>query len=166
MQRGPSGAALLLVFPLVACLAAWSPNSGGPPPTPSSPSAALERQTHAKVNAYRASRGLATLTWSDVIADQARRHSTNMATGVTDFGHDGFDERAANIAKSVAWTGVGENVCMVANQPDPVTVAVNRFVDSRSHRRNIEGDFDMTGIGIARASDGSVYFTQIFLKSK
>jgi uncharacterized protein YkwD len=167
MPRGPSGGALLLVVPLVVCLASSSTNSGVSPPRPYAPPlSTLERQTHARVNVYRASKRLAALAWSDVIADQARRHSTDMATGATGLGHDGFDTRLAAIAKSVPWSNAGENVGMMTNKTDPAAVVVDLWVDSRSHRKNIEGDFDTTGIGIARTSSGSLYFTQIFVAAK
>ncbi len=167
MHRGPSGAAWLLVLPLVVCHASWSSNGGAHgPPTPPPSLATLERQAHTEVNAYRVSKGRPALIWSNAIADQARRHSASMAAGATAFGHDGFDDRAAIIAKKVPWTSVGENVGMMTSKTDPATGIVNLWLDSPSHRGNIEGDFDMTGIGIARTSGGSLYLTQIFVRSK
>jgi uncharacterized protein YkwD len=41
---------------------------------------------------------------------------------------------------------------------------VDGWLNSPGHRRNIEGDFRLTGIGIAKRSDGMVYFTQIFIR--
>jgi uncharacterized protein YkwD len=31
------------------------------------------------------------------------------------------------------------------------------------HRKNIEGPYEVTGIGVARNAQGEVYFTQIFV---
>ena len=166
MRRHPTIVTLLLAVPLVACLA--SPSAGQVSAAVSSAAspASLERQTHDRINAYRYSKGLASLKWSDAIAEQARRHSRNMATGATAFGHDGFDARMHELVQSVMWTGVAENVFMLLNLPDPAAVAVGGWIDSPGHRQNIEGDYDLTGVGIARAEDGSLYFTQIFVKSK
>src|SRR5512139_334273 len=67
-----------------------TPSSSSTAPTASTPTeATLEQQTHAKINDYRASKGMATLAWNDVIAEQARQHSKNMASGAVAFGHDG-----------------------------------------------------------------------------
>jgi uncharacterized protein YkwD len=167
MRGGPARAAVLLAVVLVAGPAA--PSQEGRQPAASSPSqrvATLERQTHAKVNDYRASRGLIDLAWSEVIAEQARQHSRRMAAGATAFGHDGFRERAAGIDRKIPWNGVAENVFMMSDRPTAVTTAVSGWIDSPGHRRNIEGDFNMTGVGIARAPNGSLYFTQIFVKAK
>ena len=41
---------------------------------------------------------------------------------------------------------------------------VNMWLNSPGHKRNIEGNFTLTGIGIAEADNGYLYFTQIFLR--
>jgi len=46
---------------------------------------------------------------------------------------------------------------------DTVTVAVDGWLGSPHHRENIEGNFDRTGVGVARARDGTWYYTQIFI---
>lgn len=158
--------ALLLTAPLVAGVASRPIGREADITPPAGPLAFLEQQTHVKINAYRSSIGLAGLKWDEAVAQQARRHSRDMASGASAFGHDGFDARMHDLVKSVAWTGVAENVFMLLNLPDPAAVAVNGWVDSPGHRQNIEGDYDLTGIGIARAEDGSLYFTQIFVKAK
>jgi uncharacterized protein YkwD len=167
MRRGPSVAVLVFVFLVVACSAFWADGGGRPAQRSTFQSlATLENQTHARVNDYRASRGLPLLAWSDVVADQARRHSLDMATGAVGFGHDGFKQRAAAIDRTIPWIGVSENLYMMTDRPDPAAAAVAGWVDSADHRKHIEGDFDMTGVGIARAPDGRLYFTQIFVKSQ
>jgi uncharacterized protein YkwD len=124
--------------------------------------ASLERQTHAKINEYRLSKGRRALAWSDTIAGVARQHSQMMARGKARFGHSGFDKRVTTIRKTHAWRSAAENVAINSTAADVVA----RWVKNRSHRSSIEGDFDLTGIGAARAENGSVYFTQIFIKSK
>jgi uncharacterized protein YkwD len=39
---------------------------------------------------------------------------------------------------------------------------VDGWLKSPGHKRNIEGDFTLTGIGIASDKQGNIYFTQIF----
>jgi uncharacterized protein YkwD len=39
---------------------------------------------------------------------------------------------------------------------------VNGWLKSPGHKKNIEGNFVLTGIGYARSKKGDIYFTQIF----
>jgi len=143
------------------------PSSGSSTPTTSTPAeATLEQQAYAKINDYRASKGMATLTWNDVIAEQARQHSKNMADGSVAFGHDGFSTRSGVIAQAIPWTSAAENVAMTSTTSDPATAVVNDWLNSAGHKTNIEGNYNLTGMGVARAANGSVYFTQIFIKSR
>jgi len=48
---------------------------------------------------------------------------------------------------------------------DPVGVAVSGWLNSTGHRNNIEGNYDLTGVGVAKSSDGKYYLTQMFAKS-
>jgi uncharacterized protein YkwD len=41
---------------------------------------------------------------------------------------------------------------------------VDGWLHSPGHRRNIEGDFKLTGIGLAFGHNGNIFFTQIFTK--
>lgn len=122
----------------------------------------LERQVYAAVNDYRSARRLPALAWSDVAANQARGHSRKMASGATSLGHRDFRKRAATIEKTLPWSRAAENVARSRS----VERAVELWLRSRGHRRNIEGGFDVTGIGAATGPDGLIYFTQIFIKSK
>jgi uncharacterized protein YkwD len=149
---------IVLLLPLVSC--ATDRTYRVAPPTLDT--ATLERQTYAQINEYRLSKGRRALAWSDVIAGVARRHSQMMARGKTRFGHSGFKDRTAAIGQSIPWRSAGENVAINRTAAD----VVKRWLKKRGHRANIEGDFDLTGIGAATANDGSVYFTQIFIKPK
>src|SRR5271163_2887268 len=53
----------------------------------------VEDETFALVNEYRKANDLPLLKWSEAIAKEARGHSRDMASGVVDFGHDGFQGR-------------------------------------------------------------------------
>ena len=47
----------------------------------------------------------------------------------------------------------------------PVALAVELWLDSPSHRRNMmDAGWKESAIGVAVAEDGSYYFTQVFLK--
>lgn len=113
------------------------------------------------VNQYRRGRGLAPLKMMPLITAEALKHSKNMADGRVDFGHDGFDGRADRLMSQIEQSNaIAENVAYGKFSAQEV---VNRWIQSAGHRKNIEGKFNLTGVGIIKRSDGYIYFTQIFL---
>ncbi len=126
--------------------------------------AALDRSTHDQVNRYRASKNLPPLQWNAAIAAQARKHSQAMAQGQTSFGHNGFAQRVQMLR--IPYRGAAENVGYNQGYQQPVDVVVQGWLNSAGHRRNIEGSYDLTGVGVASNTQGEVYFTQIFLRSR
>lgn len=128
--------------------------------------ASLEAEVLRQVNQYRASKKLPPLKMDATISQQARLHSQNMASGTVPFSHNGFDQRVKAIGKTIAWSGVAENVAYNMGYADPVTQAVKGWIKSDGHRRNMEGNYNLTGIGIAQNAKGEFYFTQIFVKSR
>ncbi|MBD2442509.1 CAP domain-containing protein [Dolichospermum sp. FACHB-1091] len=126
--------------------------------------AAIEASVFRRINQYRASQNLPALTRNSTIDNQARIHSQNMASGRVAFGHDGFSGRVA--ATGIAYSRVAENVAYNQGHQDPADRAVQGWVNSSGHRANIRGDYNLTGIGVARNNQGKIYFTQIFLRSR
>jgi uncharacterized protein YkwD len=47
-----------------------------------------------------------------------------------------------------------------------VEATVQRLLESPVHRENIEGDFDLTGVGAATDAQGLLYLTQIFVRTR
>ncbi|HXK59376.1 MAG TPA: CAP domain-containing protein [Acidobacteriota bacterium] len=123
----------------------------------------LERAIYEKINAYRVARGLSRLEWSERLAVQARAHSAAMARHKVSFGHSGFRQRVR--ASGLPYRSAAENVGHNQGFDDPASHAVKGWLESRGHRTNIEGDYDLTGVGVVRSRDGSFYFTQIFLQT-
>jgi uncharacterized protein YkwD len=142
------------------------PKAAKPAPTARTIAAAdsLEVSAHNQVNAYRASKGLPAIAWNDAIANQARQHSAAMANGQTAFGHDGFQGRVQG--SGVSYQGAAENVAYNQGYSDPVTVAVEGWLKSPGHLKNIEGNYDTAGIGVARNAKGEIYLTQVFVRSR
>lgn len=135
-------------------------------PTPDAEIVALEESIHAQINQYRQSRGLAPLALNGAISDQARLHSQAMASGETSFSHTGFEKRVEAIAQSVTYQSAAENVAYNQGYSDAAQQAVAGWLNSPGHLENIQGNYDLTGIGVARNSQGEYYFTQIFLQSR
>jgi uncharacterized protein YkwD len=146
----------LFLLPAIQMPASVRPTLAGI--TPSSTSADILRY----VNAYRHSKKLPPLLPNSFISSVALGHSQDMLTGKSPFGHDGFNDRIARIRQRLGPLHVvAENV---ASGPMGAREVVDGWLNSPGHRRNIEGDFRLTGIGIAKKSNGMVYFTQIFAR--
>ena len=153
---------LLLALLLVSCT-----EDDGPVTPPVGPGIAeVEARVQLLINQHRADKGLAPLALSDVITAQARQHSRNMAEGTVPFSHDGFAQRVEEIRKKIDIGAAGENVAMNSGYSDPARVAVDGWIKSDGHRGNIEGDYDLTGIGVAQSAAGAYYLTQIFVKKR
>lgn len=122
--------------------------------------AGMERSILQYINQYRRSLGKPSLQLSSIASDQAYRHSRNMANRKTGFGHEGFDNRMETIKKNVGWISASaENVAYGKLTAREV---VQGWLNSPGHRKNIEGDYLYTGIGVYRDAKGILFFTQIF----
>src|SRR5262249_14959518 len=130
---------------------------------PSASTDTLEREVHELLNRHRKAHGLAPLALDARISRQARLHSAAMATGATPLGHQGFEDRVRVLAQTMSCERSAENVGFNEGYDDPAAVMVRSWLASRGHRENIEGPYDLTGIGATRNAAGEVYFTQMFV---
>lgn len=164
-RNGPLGPALLIV--LLAVLPGVVPPCAQARERQRPSIEALETRTHELVNEHRRSERLPPLDYSRPIAAIARRHSEAMAAGRVPFGHEGFEKRRRRIARSIPLAGMAENVGVNTEAARrTASLTVSGWLASSGHRENIEGDYDATGIGIARSPRGAWYFTQIFVKRR
>ncbi|AKG20826.1 CAP domain-containing protein [Calothrix sp. 336/3] len=123
----------------------------------------LEKSVLEQINRYRIAHGLPALTINQNISRQARVHSQQMAEGQVPFSHDGFKKRVNAIP--LRYQSAAENVAFNQGYNDPAAQAMLGWLNSPGHLSNIHGDFNLTGIGVAKNSQGEVYITQIFLRS-
>ncbi len=115
-----------------------------------------------EVNAYRHLKGLPELLFSETISKEARQHSQDMADYKMKFEHQDFNLRMAHIKKEVkAFGGGAENIAYFKIPPKQV---VQKWLSSSGHKRNIEGHYNLTGIGVAQDKNGWIYYTQIFVQ--
>lgn len=79
--------------------------------------------------------------------------------------HDGSTERFSRMRHSFGVLGAAENVAVACGHGDRSAGVLYRgWLESEGHRANLEGDFDLSGLGVA--SDGDcVYATQLFGKT-
>jgi uncharacterized protein YkwD len=122
----------------------------------------LERDILGLVNDYRKTKKLPPLENNAAMEYQARRHSMDMGTHRVPFGHQGFSFRMKYVYEKVPGsTQVGENVAYGNLSAKAV---VTGWINSPEHRKNMEGNFRYTGIGVTRNMQNQLYFTQIFAK--
>ena len=122
---------------------------------PASASVPQERQANylwARSNELRRSYGLPSLKPLDPIMSRARGLAANLAARRV-LQHSDLQQ------VSPAWTAVGENIGRSSSVQD-VTA---RLFASPHHRDNIlDRRFTRTGVGTARAGDGTLYVVQLF----
>lgn len=116
------------------------------------------------VNGERARLGLDEIVYDESIAAIARSHSQAMASGAVPFGHDGSDGREAKIKALYKTISVGENITYNSGTYSPEIKAVSDWMGIQDQRFNILGNYNRTGVGIAKSASGSYYFTQIFAR--
>ena len=85
-----------------------------------------------------------------------------MGEGRRPFGHDGFQERAA--AYPMVHASAGENVAMSGGTGGALVaeMAVDGWVKSPGHRRNLLSNWEYCGIGVYQNGNGQFYLTQLF----
>jgi uncharacterized protein YkwD len=112
---------------------------------------AVEEQFHALVNEVREAHGLRPLSMKGRLSRLAGKHSRQMASQGRLFHSDltrilSYRRRAA-----------GENVGMAYS----LTQALDAFLGSAAHRKNLLGKWDRTGVGVTVRGD-QYWVTQIF----
>jgi len=142
-------------------------NSGGA----LTPSAirSLERDAFQLINVERGLVGLTHLKWSDRIAEVARLHSADMADR-NFFSHKGLDglmvDARAEKLHMGPWSAIGENIAFMKGYENPVQVAVEKWLLSPGHKRNLLNPvWTEAAIGLAVTPDGKYYFTQVFIRN-
>lgn len=113
------------------------------------------------INQYRQTKSLPALRLDTMLCVVALKHSINMAHKKVPFGHDGFNERMDFIMKKIPnMKASAENVAEGKLDAEAV---VKGWLNSPPHKKNIEGNYNFTGIGVAKNKIGVSYFTQIFI---
>lgn len=117
------------------------------------------------VNDYRASHGLETLKMQKELNDIAFEHSHLMAQGKIPFSHLDFHERVKKIDK-YAYIPYRTAENLYAHKIDIKkfsTEALKGWINSPGHKKNMEGAFIHTGLGVCRSKTGELFVTQIFV---
>jgi uncharacterized protein YkwD len=127
--------------------------------------AKVAQTTMQTINDYRKSQSVGVLQIDASMTAHSKTHSTDMATGKTAFGHNGFTERfnlhptAKSGAENVAVTSESD----ISKLPMEI---LNAWLNSAEHKTNLlDSKFTQTGLGVAQGQDGQFYFTQFFAQA-
>ena len=126
--------------------------------------AAMEEAIIASVNRRRREAGLAALVAEPRLARAARLHAGNMAAR-RELSHTITGSTTSTLVSRVmdvgyVYSAIAENI---AYGPLTVEPLVDGWVRSPAHRANmLNGNYTETGVGVARARNGDLYFCQVF----
>ncbi|MBA3985460.1 MAG: CAP domain-containing protein [Flavobacteriales bacterium] len=114
------------------------------------------------VNAHRVSIGLDALVMDQQYASAYAVVHTDYMIEISKINHDNFHLRSQAL-KNRGASRVSENVAF--GYTDAAAV-VNGWLNSPSHRQNIEGDYSHSGFGVFKNEQGNYFFTQLFYLQK
>ncbi|PJE44438.1 MAG: CAP domain-containing protein [Flavobacterium sp.] len=113
------------------------------------------------INDYRQSKGLNPLTVINHISYKSEEHNFYMIDNNV-VNHDYFQQRSDNLVRVLGAEKVGENI---AYNYQTAESAMSAWLNSPSHKANIEGDYTHLGISVTINPDnGKKYYTNMFIK--
>ena len=122
-----------------------------------------ELQLVALINDYRASIGLNKLEVINHISYKSEEHNIYMIENSV-VNHDYFQQRSTNLVQLLGAQRVGENI---AYNYQTAESAMSAWLNSPSHKANIEGDYTHLGISVTvDETTGKKYYTNMFMKKK
>jgi uncharacterized protein YkwD len=111
-----------------------------------------------RTNSLRSSQGIRPLQEHSVLTQKAESWAQHMAST-----HSLAHSTLSSGLSRVAWRSLGENVGWTSGGKDPCLQIHNGFASSAGHRANIlNPKFTHMGVGVAVASDGSVWVAEVF----
>ncbi len=120
----------------------------------------LELEVFNLVNEHRSSLGLNTLKFNSIAYTYATTHTKSMINDGT-ISHKDFDIRSSNLAVETNANDVSENVGSNFKSAEGI---VQAWINSETHKTNMEGDYEATAVSAKADKNGVIYFTQLFLR--
>ncbi|TPD71353.1 CAP domain-containing protein [Flavobacterium microcysteis] len=113
------------------------------------------------INEHRQSINLPVLQPINHISYKSEEHNEYMIENNV-VNHAYFEERSQNLVQVLGAVKVNENVAYSFNTPQ---AALQAWLESPSHKANIEGDFTHFGISVRISPEtGRKYYTNMFIK--
>lgn len=112
------------------------------------------------LNNHRIEMGLNPLNNLNIVKSVAFTHTDYMVE-INQVNHDNFFQRRNSLVQNAGAINVSENVAYGYSSAQAV---VNAWINSPSHKENIEGNYTDFDISAEQNSDGRWYYTNIFIK--
>jgi uncharacterized protein YkwD len=125
--------------------------------------AIIERDIFDTVNQYREENTLNLLIWSNTISKQCRYHSNDIALGNIPFGHDGIETRFEQIKHNFPNAAGTELIYQQNSGYQFSEKAVNFWKDNQNSNQTLIGNFQRSGIGVAKSESGYYIVTIILI---
>jgi uncharacterized protein YkwD len=130
----------------------------------------LELRTFLLANRARRESGLPALELRYDLVRLARKHAEDMARRdyFSHYNPDGEGPGDRARGNRVEFTAFAENLARIKYANDPARLAVEGWLESPGHRRNLldetAAEYRYTGVGAACREDGTILLAQVFLK--
>ena len=115
-------------------------------------------------NKFRARNNLPPLKWDDSIWKISLTHSKNMGDKKVPFGHKGFNERIKQFPFHYSLACENVFMCQGYSENSIADNAVNGWINSPGHRKNLLSDTNYCAIATYRTPSGAYYLTQMFAR--
>ena len=112
------------------------------------------------INQHRINMGLSELKILDVIKSQTDKHNDYMIIK-REISHDNSDDRFEYLQTNANAVGFAENI---ASGYTSAKAVVDGWIDSKGHRKNIEGNYTHFNLTAKQNQNGYWYYTNIFIK--
>jgi uncharacterized protein YkwD len=112
------------------------------------------------INEHRIGLGLNKLNSLSIVKSVAFTHTDYMVE-INSVNHDNFYQRKISLEQNANAKIVSENVAYAYSSAQSV---VNAWINSESHRENIEGDYTDFEVSAEQNKEGKWYYTNIFIK--
>uniref|UniRef100_A0A7S4W8U8 SCP domain-containing protein n=1 Tax=Alexandrium monilatum TaxID=311494 RepID=A0A7S4W8U8_9DINO len=143
----------------MADVAAALPAAAGETPRGPDDLQGISLEAFRLTNAYRCSLGLRPCRWHGGLARIALERASRMASGAASFSHAGLAAHSSQLP--IVHCGVAENLCHCWSE-DVARYAVEGWIGSPDHERNLRGRFGLCGVGTACSPQGTFYLVQLF----
>lgn len=122
----------------------------------------LEHRIYQGINAYRGHRGLTQQTRHSGLDAMARAHARKMLA-TNKFAHSNYEYREVEAIRRYRLENLEENILRAFRVPEEQMAAttVKGWIESRSHRINLETLNSHVGVGVAVGENGELYAVQL-----
>ena len=128
--------------------------------TNNSSTASFANQVLQLVNQERAKAGLSALSTNTTLTSAANQRAKETVTSFSHTRPNGTSFSTVLKEFSISYNAAGENIAYGQKTPQEV---VTGWMNSPGHRANImNANFGKIGIGVHKASNGTIYWTQVF----